>query len=66
MWLANIPFSLLGEIIVGLLKASFFQKAAKYSQMPTRLSTGSTVQHPECHVYKMVTEKVLHMVKLCG
>lgn len=58
--MANIPFSLLGErwkkkkIIVGLLKASFSEKAMKYSQMPTGFSTGSTAQHSECHAYNMV------------
>lgn len=52
------------EIIVGLLKASFSEKAMKYSQMQTGFSTGSTAQHPECHAYKTVTEKLLHMVNL--
>lgn len=34
--------------------------------MPTRFSTGSTAQYPECYAYKMATEKLLHIVNLYG
>lgn len=34
--------------------------------MPTRFSTGSTAQYPECHAYKKATEKLLYIVNLYG
>lgn len=46
------------------MKASFSETVIKYSQMPTRFSTGNTTQYPECHAYKMATEKLLHILNL--